>query len=114
MTAAITGYYKTTRISGSHLPPYHANGTLTLHATVAPNKRGECLEPETEQWDTGVGWDADTKYGCDTLDSGSHDTAPFNLAQAVGDRYRIRADLPHGKTTPRYTAPTAPGCTSKW
>ena len=65
---------------------------LVLHATVSPNKHGECLKPETEQWDTGAGWDDDTGYGCDTLDSGSHDSAPFNLAQAVGDRYRIRAD----------------------
>ena len=66
---------------------------------MAPNKRGECLEPETEQYDKGVGWDADTKYGCDKLDSGSHDAAPFSLSLAVGDRYRIRGDYLRGKDT---------------
>jgi hypothetical protein len=88
----LTGYYKTTTISGVTYRVYHGSGTLTLKATVTPNKHGECLEPETEQYDSGSGWDADTKYGCDKLDSMSHDTAPFQVAQAVGDRYRIRAD----------------------
>jgi hypothetical protein len=65
---------------------------LVLHAAVSPNKHGECLKPETEQWNRGYGWGDDTAYGCDSLDRGSHDRAPFNLARAAGDRYRIRAD----------------------
>ena len=88
----LTGYYKTISISGVPYRVYHASGVLGLKATVTPNKHGECLEPETEQYDTGSGWDADTRYGCDTLDSMSHDNAPFVLTQAAGDRYRIRAD----------------------
>jgi hypothetical protein len=89
---AITGYYKKMKISGLTYDVFHDHGTLTLHSTVTPNKHGECLEPETEQFDQGAGWDADTKYGCDTLDGGSHDSAPFSLLQAVGDKYRIRSD----------------------
>lgn len=92
----ITGYYKTTTISGVTYRVFHGSGTLTLKATVTPNKHGECLEPETEQYDTGSGWDADTKYGCDKLSSTSHDTAPFKLTAAAGDRYRIRADFIRG------------------
>ena len=95
VVTAITGYYKKLRISGLTYDVYHDHGTLTLHSTVTPNKHGECLEPETEQFDPGVGWDADTKYGCDKLDSHSHDSAPFSLVQAVGDKYRIRADFLH-------------------
>jgi hypothetical protein len=90
---AITGYYKKMKISGLTYDVFHDHGTLTLHSTVTPNKHGECLEPETEQFDPGTGWDADTKYGCDPLDSASHDSAPFSLLQAVGDKYRIRADF---------------------
>jgi hypothetical protein len=89
---ALSGYFRKMKISGLTYDVYHGSGTLTLHSTVTPNKHGECLEPETEQFDPGVGWDADTKYGCDTLDGESHDSAPFDLAQAVGDKYRIRAD----------------------
>jgi hypothetical protein len=95
VATAVGGYFKKMKLSGLTYDVYHSSGTLTLHSTVAPNKHGECLEPETEQFDQGVGWDADTKYGCDKLDSGSHDSAPFSLLQAVGDKYRIRADYIH-------------------
>jgi hypothetical protein len=88
----LTGYYKKTTVSGITYYVFHARAMLVLHATVSPNKHGECLRPETEQWDKGPGWDDDTGYGCDSLDSESHDSAPFNLAQAPGDKYRIRAD----------------------
>ena len=100
VTDWLTGAYKTSKNSGGVVyDVFHGAGTLTLYAAVAPNKRGECLEPETEQYDKGVGWDADTKYGCDKLDSGSQDAAPFSLSLAVGDRYRIRGDYLRGKDT---------------
>jgi hypothetical protein len=92
----ISGYYARTRVGGTTYYVFHASKQLVLRATVSPSKGGECLKPETEQWDTGAGWDDDTAYGCDLLDSGSHDSAPFNLAQAIGDRYRIRADYVRG------------------
>lgn len=93
---AISGYYARTRVGDTTYYLFHASKQLVLHATVSPNKRGECLKPETEQWDTGAGWDHDTAYGCDSLDGGSRDSAPFNLGRAVGDRYRIRADYVRG------------------
>lgn len=87
-----TGYYTTSKSRDGHTYGiFHTAGTLTLYSTVTPNKHGECLEPETQQQDKGH-WDADTKYGCDALDSASHDTAPFSLSQATGARYRIRGD----------------------
>ncbi len=92
----ISGYYKKATVGGIAYYVFHASKMLVLRATVSPNKHGECLKPETQQWDTGSGWDDDTAYGCDSLDSGSHDRAPFNLAQAIGDRYRIRADYVRG------------------
>jgi hypothetical protein len=107
VTDAITGYGKTAKIGGVTYDVLTTKDTLVLHATVTPNKHGECIQPETEQWDTGAGWDADTKYGCDSLDSASHDSAPFNLAQAVNDRYRIRADYVRGKDRTNLSA-TAP------
>lgn len=96
VTAAIAGYYQTTKISGVSYRLFRAKSMLTLRATVTPGKPGECLEPETEQFDPGSGWNADTKYGCDKLGAKSSDSAPFSLRQAVGDRYRIRADYVPG------------------
>jgi hypothetical protein len=92
VSAVLTGYYKTVKSGRIVYRVYHGTGTLTLTAGVLPNKHGECLKPETEQYDSGTGWDADTKYGCDKLNSQSRDVAPFSLSHAVGDRYRIRAD----------------------
>jgi len=92
----VSGYNAKTRVGGIPYYVFRHGSLLVLHATVSPNKRGECLKPETEQWNTGSGWADDTRYGCDYLDSGSHDSAPFNLARAVGDRYRMRADYVRG------------------
>jgi hypothetical protein len=101
VTSRLAGYYKTSKSSsGIVYDVFRGTGTLTLHSAVAPGKHGECLEPETQQYDPGVGWDADTRYGCDPLDGHSHDTAPFALAKAVGDRYRIRGDYVRGKSDP--------------
>jgi hypothetical protein len=88
----VSGYYARARVGGITYYVFRANKMLVLRATVSPNKHGECLKPETEQWDRGFGWDDDTAYGCDSLDRDSHDRAPFDLARAAGDRYRIRAD----------------------
>ena len=90
--------------NGTAYDVFHGTGTLTLHSTVAPNSRGECLEPETEQYDKGFGWDADTKYGCDKLNRQSRDAAPFSLSLAVGDRYRIRGDFLGGKDAANLSA----------
>jgi hypothetical protein len=89
---AVSGYYKKTRAGHITYYVFRSRRMLVLRATVSPNKHGECLKPETQQWTTGSGWGDSTAYGCDSLDSGSHDSAPFNLVQAVGARYRIRAD----------------------
>lgn len=95
-----TGYYKMSKSRDGHIYGiFHTAATLTLYSTVTPNKHGQCLEPETEQYDKGAGWHADTKYGCDSLDGASHDTAPFSLSQATGARYRIRGDYFRGKDT---------------
>lgn len=92
VASRLTGYFKTSESGGIVYDVFHGNDTLTLYSKVAPNKHGECLELETQQYDAGAGWHADTKYGCDTLDGASHDTDPFSLSQAVGASYRIRAD----------------------
>jgi hypothetical protein len=105
VTDRITGAYQRNKSgNGTADDAFHGTGTLTLYSTVAPTSRGECLEPETEQYDKGFGWDADTKYGCDKLDRESRDAAPFSLSLAVGDRYRIRGDYVGGKDTANLSA----------
>jgi len=101
VASRVTNYFKTVKFNGHTYFYFHAGKTLTLHSTVTPNKHGECLEPETQQWDKGAKgpvWDADTKYGCDILDEQSHDSSPFDLSGAAGAKYRIRGDYIRGKT----------------
>jgi hypothetical protein len=96
----VTNYFKKVRTGGQIYFYFHHNKPLTLHSTVTPNKHGECLETETQQWDKGpkgAVWDADTKYGCDTLDKASHDNSVFDLTSAAVDKYRIRGDYIRGK-----------------
>ena len=96
----VTNYFKKVKYNGHTYFYFHARKPLTLHTVVIPNKHGECLEPETQQWDRGprgTAWDADTKYGCDTLDKRSHDSSVFDLSSAAGDKYRIRGDYIRGK-----------------
>lgn len=101
VASRVTNYFKVVKYNGSTYYYFHATKPLTLHSTVTPNKHGECLQPETQQWDKGPKgpvWDADTKYGCDTLDSQSHDSSAFDLSSAAGDKYRIRGNYLRSKT----------------
>jgi hypothetical protein len=91
VASALGGSSKTAKVGGIVYRVFTTKQTLSFNSTVAPKKGGECLQPESQQLD-GKTWDADTKYGCDTLNSGSHDSAAFTLNQAVGDKYRIRGD----------------------
>ena len=74
VTDQVAGYFKTAKVGGITYDEYHGTGTLTLYSSVTPPKHSECLEPESEQLD-GNTWDADTKYGCDQLDTAGHDAA---------------------------------------
>lgn len=91
VASALAGSSRTAKIGGIVYRVFTSKQTLSFNTTVAPKKHGECLQPESQQLD-GKTWDADTKYGCDTLTSASHDSAAFTLNQAVGDKYRIRGD----------------------
>ncbi len=98
--AALSGSTKTVKVGGVTYAVFTPKQVLTLHSKVLPSKAGQCLQPETQQWDKtakGAKWDADTKYGCDSLTSDSKDTSPFNLKQATGDKYRIRAEYLRSK-----------------
>lgn len=92
------------RVPGVSYAVFRTAGTLTLYSTVAPGKPGECLEPETEQYDKGAGWYADTRYGCDKLDSASHDTAPFSLSQAPATGTGSAATTSAARRTPATSA----------
>lgn len=111
VASRVTNYFKVVKFNGNTYYYFHRSKPLTLRSTVTPNKHGECLQPETQQWDKGPKgpvWDADTKYGCDTLDSQSHDSSAFDLSSAAGDKYRIRGNYLRSKTDTVNLSATGP------
>lgn len=90
VTQVISGYYGSETYQGLLYRVYHHTATLKDTVTVVPNKRGECATVQIQVFFQGA-WVWDVVTGCGYLTSGSQVFGSFNLAQAAGARYRIRA-----------------------
>jgi hypothetical protein len=89
---AISGYYASERVGGVTYRLYHHTAHLNAAVVVAPNKAGECVKLEVQEYYRG-GWHANVATGCGTLDSASELAGYLELNTA--DRnypYRVRAD----------------------
>jgi YVTN family beta-propeller protein len=87
-----SGYYGSKRVGRVTYRLYHRTGVLDAHATVTPNKRGECVEFEVQEYFQGA-WQANVTSGCVKLSNLSRASGKFKLTQAdLGYHYRIRAD----------------------
>lgn len=72
---------------------FHSSDILYAHATVTPNKHGQCVMFEVQEYFQGA-WQADGTYSCVKLSKASTVVAKFGLSQAdKGYPYRIRADF---------------------
>jgi hypothetical protein len=92
VSESLSGYYGRTRIGRITFLLYHRRDLLHAHATVAPNKRGQCVEFEVQEHYLGA-WHASVTTGCIHLSSSSQASAAFRLTLAdIGFPYRIRAD----------------------
>lgn len=92
VSESLSGYYGSRRIGRTTYWLFHRNHLLHAHGTVAPNKRGQCVEFEVQEFFQGA-WNANVTTGCIHLNSSSKASAVFGLTQAdIGFPYRIRAD----------------------
>ena len=91
VSASIDGYYTSEYIGNTLYRVFHHTATLKAQVTVSPNKHGECVEMEIQQYYNGT-WNANATTGCGTLSSASKVTWGFTLTDATGGRFRIRAD----------------------
>jgi hypothetical protein len=92
-----SGYFKTVKISGTSYRVYHHTAHLNTYARVVPDKAGECIDLEVQQYDSQVGWFANDTFGCFTLNKSSVVSTYLTLLQASGAQYRMRADYVRGK-----------------
>lgn len=100
VAGALHGAYKTTTISGVKYFVFHSSAAMKLAATVTPNKHGECVRPERQEFSLLRGWVGDHVYGCTTLNAASQAQIPLSLKGMKGHRFRIRADyVRSGKDT---------------
>jgi hypothetical protein len=87
-----SGYFKTVKISGTTFQVYHHTAHLNTYSRVVPDKAGECIHLEVQQYFSGLGWSPNSTYGCFTLNKSSVFTTYFDLTGATGAEYRIRTD----------------------
>jgi hypothetical protein len=89
---SLSGYYTSKVTDGETYRVYHHTTTLKDDATVAPNKRGECVKLEI-QHGTATGWKASALTGCTSLNSSSKATLAVSLSKySIGGKYRVRVD----------------------
>ncbi len=76
---------------------FHSSDILYAHAKVAPNKHGQCIVFEVQEYVQGA-WQELQTFSCVHLGSASTLVAKIGLSQAdKGYPYRIRADFVHKK-----------------
>ncbi len=89
---SLSSYYSSERLGRITYRLYHRSALLHSRAVVSPNKHGECVEFEAEEYYQGT-WYGNTATGCAKLTKSSKAYATFNLTHAdIGFHYRIRAD----------------------
>ena len=92
VSESVSGYYGTTSVGGTTYHLYHHTALLKASAVVTPNKSGECVRFEVQEYYQGA-WQANVTSGCRSLNSSSKASVTFGLTQAdLGYHYRVRAD----------------------
>jgi hypothetical protein len=91
VSESLSGYYGSKRIHGVTYRLFHRKSKLTALATVRPDKHGECVAFEVEEYYRGA-WRVNTVTGCAALDRASQGAGIFTLTKAnIGYHYRVRA-----------------------
>ena len=85
------GYYTSVRIGGITYHVYHHTAHLTASVTVDPNKHGQCVDLQVQQFKSGT-WHPGTSSGCLRLNSSSQVASYLSLLKAGSGLYRVRAD----------------------
>jgi hypothetical protein len=92
LSAALSGYYKKTTISGTSYLVYYHRAKLKDAVAVTPNKHGECVQLRVQDYAKGA-WHPYAKTGCTALSSSSKATLVLKLA-ALG-RFRVSPVFVH-------------------
>jgi hypothetical protein len=97
VSMSISGYYTSEDIGSTLYRVFHHTATLKAPVTVSPNKHGECVKLELQQFFNGT-WYPDATSGCGTLSSASKVTWRVILTNVTGGQFRIRTDYIRSST----------------
>jgi hypothetical protein len=87
---SVRGYYGSQRSGSQTYKLFHRSGKLDLTVTVSPNKRGQCVKVQLEEYYQGTWYSAEG--ACGYLTKASKASGALKLSSAsVGSPYRIRA-----------------------
>lgn len=88
---ALSGYYTSTTYSGTTYRVYHRKTRPTVTTTVSPNKSGQCVEFQAQEYYSGA-WHTLNTSGCFTLGSKSAIASELSLSNAVNQKFRVRSE----------------------
>ncbi|NEB93973.1 hypothetical protein [Streptomyces bauhiniae] len=88
---ALSGYYTSTTYSGTTYRVYHRKTRPTVTTTVSPNKSGQCVKFQAQEYYSGA-WHTLNTSGCFTLGSKSAVAAELSLSNAVNQKFRVRSE----------------------
>ncbi|KAB1982277.1 YncE family protein [Streptomyces triticiradicis] len=91
---ALSGSYTTTTYSGTTYRVYHHTVQPTVTTTVSPDKSGQCVHFQVQQYYSGA-WHTLSTSGCFTLGSKSTVAARLSLSHAVNQKFRVRSEYVH-------------------
>lgn len=97
VTQTISGYYTSKTVGGTVYRVYHHTALLHVAVAVAPNKHGQCVEIQVQQFYNNR-WNSNLTTGCGSLNSSSTVSGNFNLTKATGGTFRLRADYVRSAT----------------
>jgi YVTN family beta-propeller protein len=95
VTPTISGYYQSKKTGSETYRYYHRTAHLNVAVTVAPDKSGQCVELQVQEYYQGA-WRANVTTGCAALNSSSKVSGYLTLNDAdLNYYYRIRANYIH-------------------
>jgi hypothetical protein len=87
-----SGYFKTVVIGRVLYHVYHHTAYLNSFTRVVPDKAGECVYLQLQQYSGSFGWYPNETFGCFDLNKFSEIAQTFSLNEAEGSQFRMRAD----------------------
>jgi hypothetical protein len=92
VSATISGYYASRKVGSESYRLYHPAARLAAAITVAPDKSGQCVALQAQEYLDNA-WRAASVSDCGALNKSSKGSGYLTLTHAVLDRYyRVRAD----------------------